>query len=200
MSLFDHNPLKPISDGIKWFSERSDADVRNVKDATQQLLSHLSLSLVRLAEVTKGVSKLSDKDFRNGFGDVCHFFREFYYNPEPFETVRIHCTDLKREVGLIQFKLSRVLRTDLGKWNEAETALQLALLEDASYQQEYRQNFETLNTRLKEIEALLKGGKKADALKAYKTLTKGLTSDLDYLNEHIKKARDADTRFREIVG
>src|SRR5712692_6484411 len=153
--MFDMNTVKPIVEGMKWLVTLTAAEIKNVKDETQQLLGHLSASLIGLWEVTKEVSKLSDQDFKTGFPAVYEYFKKFYYDPKAFEQVRTHCSDLKRDEGRISFKLSKFLRTDIGKWKDANQKLQFSLLEDASYIVDYQQNFELLNTRLNEIHGLL---------------------------------------------
>jgi hypothetical protein len=128
------------------------------------------------------------------------YFKEAYYDPQTFEAVRIHCSDLDKSLKDLRFKLSVVLRTDLGKWKDARESLRIGLLEDHAYEQEYRRNFELLNTRLNEINSVLNENKPAETLEMYKALRKQLSGDLDYLNSHVQKIRDADSQFRAITG
>ena len=71
---------------------------------------------------------------------------------------------------------------------------------DHAYEQEYRRNFELLNTRLNEINSVLNENKPGEALEKYQALRKQLSGDIDYLNAHIQKIRDADSQFRGITG
>jgi hypothetical protein len=198
--LLNWSSLKPIIDGLSWLENLGDDEIRHVKDETRILLTHLSESLIKLWEITHSASKISEKEFHNDFDLIYEKFKVLYYDPESYEAVRIHCTDLKRDVKLIKFKLARILRTDLGSWGDAERALQLGLLEDETYLAEYRKNFETLNQRLNDIYALQRAGKDAEALTEYTAFNKELAPDLDQLNDHINNIRNADTRFRELAG
>lgn len=199
-SLLDLTTIKPIFDGLAWLMTLGEQEIKHVKDETQELLGHLSKSLKSLWEITTEVARLSDQDFKDGFAEVYHYFKLFYYDPEPFEKARTHCSDLRRDIGRIEFKLANLLRTDIGNWSKAEQALQLELLEDYCYINEYRKNFELLNTRLNDIHSLLRQGKDDEALKAYQALRTDLSGDLDHLNIYIQRMREADTYIRQIVG
>ena len=199
-SMLNLATVKPIVDGIVWLASLGASEIRQVKDETQELLRHLSKSLKSLWEVTREVAKLSDQSFKSEFPGVYDYFKKFYYDLEAFEGARTHCSDLKRDVGRITFKLSVFLRTDIGKWSQAYQELNLGLLDDVSYMQEYRENFELLNTKLNEIQSLLQQGKDEDALKAYQILRSDLSRDLDHLNDYIDRMRKSDTYIREIVG
>ncbi|PYU97213.1 MAG: hypothetical protein DMG10_31390 [Acidobacteria bacterium] len=50
-------------------------------------------------------------------------------------------TTIERDIHLIKFKFARILRTDMGRWTEAEQALQIGMLNDNWYQHQYRSNF-----------------------------------------------------------
>jgi len=43
-------------------------------------------------------------------------------------------TTIERDIHLIKFKFARILRTDMGRWTEAEQALQIGMLNDNWYQ------------------------------------------------------------------
>ena len=192
--------VKPIVDGIVWLASLGASEIKHVKDETQELLTHLARSLKSLWEVTREVAKLSDQSFQSEFPGVYDYFKKFYYDLEAFEGARTHCSDLKRNVGRITFRLSVFLRTDIGKWSQAYQQLNLSLLEDVSYMHEYRENFELLNTKLNAIQSLLQEGKHADALNAYQILRNDLSRDLDHLNNYINSMRKSDSYIRELVG
>ena len=198
--LLDLNPIKPILEGIEWLCTFSARDVQEVKDEWQELLGHLSKGIVSLWKITREVARLSDQDFQAGFPKLYEYFKDAYYDPQAFAAVRIHCGNLDKSLKDLRFKLSVVLRTDLGKWKDARESLRIGLLEDRNYEQEYRRNFELLNTRLNEINSVLNENKPGEALEKYKALRKQLSGDLDYLNAHVQKIREADSQFRSITG
>jgi hypothetical protein len=134
------------------------------------------------------------------FAGVYDYFKNFYCDLEATEGARTHCSDLKRDVGRITFKLPVCLGTDVGKWSQACQELNLALLEDVSYMRDYRENCELLNTNLNEIQGLLQQGKEEDALTGYQELRNDRSRDLDYLNDCINRMKKSDLYFREMVG
>ena len=200
MAMLNLATVKPVVDGIIWLASLGAAEIRQVKDETQELLRHLARSLKSLWEVTREVTKLSDESFKSEFPGVYDYFKRFYYDLDAFEGARTHCSDLKRDIGRITFRLAVFLRTDIGKWSEAYQQLNLGLLDDAVYMHDYRENYELLNTRLNEISELHRQGKDQAALEAYRVLRSELSGDLDHLNNYIDRMRKSDTHVREIVG
>jgi hypothetical protein len=198
--LLDLTIAKATVEAFAWLMSLGASEIKHVKDETQELLNHLAKSLRSLWDITNEVARLSDEDFRSRFQGVYKYFKDFYYDPEHIEKARTHCSDLDRDIGRIKFKLSVFLRTDIGKWRQAKEGLRHTVLEDHAYINAYKQNFKLLNSKLNEINNLLRENKEKEALAAYQALRIDLSEDLDHLNDYIERMREADTYIRQIAG
>jgi hypothetical protein len=192
--------INPILDGLNWILSLSSSDTKNLKEEIEELIADLSKSLRGLWNITREISNFPDENLERNFPCLYTHFKCFYYGNEAFQAVRTHCSSLQRDLDRVRFKVSFFIRADLGKWKDANNSLQFGLLNDINYENDYRQNYENLNTRLSEINESFRGGHSEQASQLFTLLKKDLQQDLDYLHNHIKVLEDTNEHIRINVG
>ena len=129
--MLDLASIKEIAAALTWLLTLGASEIKHVKIQTEELIQHLSASLVNLWDVTLQVTRLTEQDFnRQNFEDVWNYFFRYYLDPENISKARTHCGEVARDIDRITFKLTTILRADIGKWSEAKEKFKQIVDED----------------------------------------------------------------------
>jgi hypothetical protein len=91
----------------------------------------------------------------------------------------------------ITFKLAKVLRTNLGKWKEADTHFQAIIDADPVFLGAYQMSIEQLKKHLDQIKADFDARRPAAAKKSYFALKEKVRSDLIEMKKTLTKIEAA---------
>jgi DNA repair exonuclease SbcCD ATPase subunit len=199
--MIDLTIVKTITGALDWLLTLGARDVKHVKEQIKELISHLSASAVSLWDATKEISRLQENQFnKQSFIDVYDYFTGFYFAPEHISAARTHCTVVARDLERIKFKLAKILRTDLGKWKEADTQFQAIIDADEEILKTYQTSIEELKTHLDQIKADFDARRPAAAKKSYFGLKEKVRSDLNAMKKTLSKIEAAYNHIERIAG
>ncbi len=199
--------ISTIIEAIAWLHSFGKEDVKEVKEETEELLSDLSKSLTNLHDLTCEISSLSSRaaalsntQFVEAFQDVQIYADRFYFDDASVSAAHTRCGNVGRDVARIKFKLVKFLRTDLGKWNEADHQLNEIIFADNRILNEYQNNISLLRGSMSHVSELIKNGEVDEARKACIVLGHTLQDDLTRLREGVKQMQVAFDYVRQVVN
>jgi hypothetical protein len=186
--MLDLGTISTIIGAIAWLHSFGKEDVKQVKEETEELISDLSKST------------LSNTQFVEAFQDVQNYADKFYFDDASIRAAHTRCGNVGRDVDRIKFKLVKFLRTDLGKWNEADQQLNQIIFADNSILYEYQNNLDRLKGSMSLVSELIKKGEVDEARKACIVLGRTLQDDLTSLRDGVEQMRVALDYVRQVVN
>ena len=168
--------LKELLEPLDWFLSIGKGDVENVKTEISDLLQHSSQSLKSLLELYTVLEDLSRSDFtQQTFGPIANHCLWFFTSPDSIQRTRTHCTDIKRDVARIKFKMAKILRTENQDWKGIDKAFNRLMDADHYYQHLYENELHRIGYELTEIGELLSKDTIDSAYNQYVELRSSLT-------------------------
>ena len=205
--MLDLGTISTIIGAISWLHSFGKEDIKDVKKETTELLNDLSKSLVNLYDLTEAIgslskkaSRLSDVEFVEAFENVQDYASRFYFDQSTISSARTHCSAVQRDAERIKFKLVKFLRTNIGKWDEANQHLDNIIHDDGRIMHDYDSNMSRLKQELSEVSTLLQNRKTVEARQKYEALGNALQDDLNQLREGVDRMQAAFTHMRDIVN
>lgn len=176
-------------------------ELAGVQEETEELIRDISRSLVSLYDIVTEVTRLKVEEFdEESFDEIYKYFYRFYLNPEDIYKARTHCSNLKRNVGRIKYKLALLPRTDIGKWNDVSMNIESNQDLDEEILRDYNRSIDSLKERLDEIHNKLSEGDCSAGTDIYRRLKDDLYSDIEQLRTAVSKMKAVAAHVREISG
>jgi len=197
----DLSGIKATVAAIQWLLTLGRSELRQVRTDTEELLNDLRKSLVNLWDVTTEVTKLAPKDLTaDSFRPVYEYFVRFYLDPQSISAARTHCGHIARDVDRITFKLSSLLHTDLGRWQDARRKLGEVVNGDSMLLASYDACIQDLDDRLTVISDFFEQGKDDAAREAYRSLRMELRPDVRRLRTYVAKMEQASQHLWSVTA
>lgn len=194
------NTFKEFVDGFAWCLKLGKADTEHIKGEIEDLLNHSSQSLKSLIELTDTVQDIPQAQFsQQTFGPVANHCRCFFTSPDAAQKARTHCTDIHRDIGRIDFKMAKILRTEGADWKGINGAFSALLNADVDFLSQYSEELERIGKELDVIDELLQKGDAEPAWKRYVALRDSLLTSKRSLSDEIALMQKAQTHVHELL-
>jgi soluble cytochrome b562 len=201
MVMLDLSSIKEIVSQLSWLLTLGASETKHVKTQLEELVHHLSASLVSLWDATCEITRLTEADFTKDRFEVVHdYFFSFYLAPGQISKARTHCAEVKRDIQRIKFKLARILHTDVGKWADAEERFRRIVDEDGIILSSYQHCMDELKRHLDTIHDSLKQGNLDAAKRDYFSLKNSLRDDIAEMDQGVKTMEATLEHIRGIIG
>lgn len=192
--------LKVLLNPLDWFLSIGKEDVEHVKAEISDLLLHSSQSLKSLLELYTVLEDILRNNFtQQTFGPIANHCFWFFTSPEAVQQARTHCTDIKRDVSRIKFKMAKILRTENQDWKGIDKAFNRLMDADHYYQHLYEMELWRIGDELRKIDKLLSEDAADAAYDQYVELRKSLTKSCEALSNEISKMQKAQTHVHELL-
>jgi len=192
--------LKVLSNPLDWFLSIGKGDVEHVKAEIADLLQHSSQSLKSLLELYTVLEDIPRSNFsQQTFGPIANHCLWFFTSPDAVQRARTHCTDIKRDVARIKFKMAKILRTENLDWKGIDKAFNRLMDADHYYQHLYEMELHRIGHELSEINKSSSEDAVDSAYNQYVELRKSLTKSCDALSNEISKMQTAQTHVHELL-
>lgn len=150
-------------------------------------------------ELTEALYKIKPEKFtQETYLPVYFFCINNYTNPEAARIARSHCTDITRDVDRINFKLTKILRAEVGSWKSLDQAFDNFIHVDEDFLYQFEKDMAEVDKVLTEIVRLLQYDPEA-AWRKYEDLRSALLADLAELREAFKNMRKAENHIRRLL-
>ena len=192
--------LKVLLNPLDWFLSIGRGDAEHVKAEIADLLQHSSQSLKSLLELYTILEDIPRSYFsQQTFGPIANHCLWFFTSPDAVQQARTHCTDIKRDVARIKFKMAKILRTENLDWKGIDKAFNRLMDADYYYQHLYEMELHRIGIELNKINKLLSDDSVDSAYNQYVELRKSLTKSCDALSSEISKMQKAQTHVHELL-
>jgi len=192
--------LKVLLNPLDWFLSIGRGDAEHVKAEIADLLQHSSQSLKSLLELYTILEDIPRSYFsQQTFGPIANHCLWFFTSPDAVQQARTHCTDIKRDVARIKFKMAKILRTENLDWKGIDKAFNRLMDADYYYQHLYEMELHRIGIELNKINKLLSDDSVDSAYNQYVELRKSLTKSCDALSNEISKMQTAQTHVHELL-
>jgi hypothetical protein len=192
--------LKVLLNPLAWFLSIGKEDVEHVKAEISDLLLHSSQSLKSLLELYTVLEDIPRNNFtQQTFGPISNHCLWFFTSPEAVQQARTHCTDIKRDVSRIKFKMAKILRTENQDWKGIDKAFNRLMDADHYYQHLYEMELWRIGDELRKIDKFLSEDAADAAYDQYVELRKSLTKSCEALSNEISKMQKAQTHVHELL-
>ena len=195
----DLSGLRELVGAFAWFLGLGKADTQHIRDETQDLLDHTAQTLKVFVQLTEALYKIEEEDFdQQSFLPVFFHCTQNFTNPEAARRARGHCTDIQRDVERIQFKLTKVLRTNVGRWKSLDEAFGWLADADEDFLERFEADMRRVDQELLEIARLVSEDRQA-AWQRYGGLRAALLDEMAKLRGEIDKMRRAEDHVRRVL-
>ena len=192
--------FKEFVSGFAWCLKLGKEDTEHIKGEIEDLLNHSSQSLKSLIELTDTVQEIPQAQFsQRTFGPVANHCRWFFTSPEAAQRARTHCTDVDRDIGRINFKMAKILRTEGADWKGIGVAFSALLDADRTFLNEYSEELERIGKELDAIDELLNRGDTESGWKRYTALRDSLLTSKRSLSDEIALMQKAQTHIHQLL-
>ena len=108
-------------------------------------------------------------------------------------------SDIERDVARINFKMARILRTEVGNWKGVDDAFRILSSADATFLEKYEQELRRIGKELDDISGLLKRNEQREAWERYRTLRSSLLQDRVALRDEFARMDEAENYIRRLL-
>ena len=165
----------------------------------QDLLNHCSQTIKSSAELAESLYKLKPEEFsEDTFLPVYFHCVTNYTSPEAARHARSHCTDIMRDVERIKFKVTKILRTEIGHWTSLDEAFAKFSNADDDFLDQFEKDMQLVDAELQQIFNLIQTNQQA-AWQKYDQLRITLAADLAKLSGEFRKMREAEDHVRKVL-
>ena len=192
--------LKVLLNPLDWFLNIGKGEADHVKAEIAELLQHSSQSLKSILELYTVLEDIPRGDFsQQTFGPIANHCLWFFTSPDAVQQARTHCTDIKRDVARIKFKMAKILRTENQDWKGIDKAFNRLMDADHYYQHLYENELFRIGHELSDIGNSLSNDTVDSAYNQYVELRKSLTNSCESLSNEISKMQKAQTHVHELL-
>ena len=192
--------LKVLLNPLDWFLSIGKADVEHVKAEVADLLQHSSQSLKSLIELSSVLEDIPRGDFsQQTFGPIANHCLWFFTSPQAAQQARTHCTDIKRDVARIKFRMAKVLRTENQDWKGIDRAFNRLMDADHYYLHLYEQEMHRIGSALNSVGEQLSNDHTDAAWNQYTELRRSLAGTCGTLSNEIAKMQKAQTHVHALL-
>jgi len=186
--------------GLGWFLNLGKSDTEHVRREITDLLEHTSQSLQSLLELSNALEDIPLERFNSEtFWPIHMHCLNFFTSPDALRRARTHCTDIERDVARINFKMARILRTEVGNWKGVDDAFRILSSADATFLEKYEQEPRRIGKELDDISGLLKRNEQREAWERYRTLRSSLMQDRVALRDEFARMDEAEDYIRRLL-
>jgi hypothetical protein len=121
-----------------------------------------------------------------------------YTSPDAARRARSHCTDIQRDVARINFKLTKILRTEIGSWKSLDKAFKKVADADEDFLDQFEKDMSQVDKELTEIVNLLRENPQ-EAWRKYEQLRATLLTDLAGMRKDFNNMRQAEDHIRRVL-
>jgi len=197
--MIDINLLKELGDGLRSLLNLGKEDAQAVRNQLQDLLRHISQSLHSFIELNKALYPIDRDNFSTeSFIPVWFFCAQNFTDPEAARKARSHCTDIRRDLERIEFMLTKVLRTEMGKWDDINKALARFLESEDDFLGVFEDDLKKVGNELQAISRLV-GDSPDEAWQRYEALRVDIMADIQGLQEAIRSMTSAEDHVRRLL-
>jgi ElaB/YqjD/DUF883 family membrane-anchored ribosome-binding protein len=196
--MLDLVAAKELGEALLWFLTLGKSDAKQIRDELQDLLSHCSQTLKSMGELTEALYKIKLKDFKKEFPATFFHCTTNFTSPDAARRARSHCTDIKRDVERINFKVTKILRTEIGSWKSLNEAFKKFARADDDFLDQFENDMAKVDKELLEILRMM-NKKPKEAWQRYEQLRSGLLDDIDELKEEFNTMRKAENHIRLVL-
>ena len=192
--------FKEFVDGFAWCLKLGKSDTEHIKGEIEDLLTHSSQSFKSLIELTDTVQDIPQAHFnQQTFGPVANHCRWFFTSPEAAQKARTHCTDIQRDIGRINFKAAKILRTEGANFKGINGAFRNLVGGDINFLNQYSEELERIGKELDAIDGLLLKKDADTAWKRYTALRDSLLISKRSLSDEIALMQKAQTHIHQLL-
>ncbi|MFZ5508906.1 MAG: hypothetical protein ACOZCP_02510 [Pseudomonadota bacterium] len=199
-TMVDLGWFKEFLNPFGWFLSLGKADAQHVKDEIQDLLQHSSQSLRSLIELSETLEEIPlDQFTEERFWPIANHCYWFFTSPDAAHRARTHCTDIQRDVARIEFKMTKLLRTEDRNWKGIDDAFRTLMDADHSFLKQYEAELARIGAELDAIGRLLGEGGRQQAWDKYNDLRASLTSSRQAFSKEIARMQAAQTHVHRLL-
>jgi transcriptional regulator of heat shock response len=195
----DLSTVQELLKTFGWFLRLGEDDTKNVRREVNDLLTHACQSLQSLLELSDALEDLPIERFNNNAFWPIQRHCLVFSSSDAVLQVESHCIDIQRDIARINFRMAKVLRTEVGNWKEIDEAFKSLITTKGTFLGEYKKELQRIDKELQEISDLLNKGKNSDAWEKYGTLRSSLMQDRESLREQIKRMDEAEQHIRRLL-
>ncbi len=157
-----------IQKGVSWLSGLGREETQHVRDELLELLLHCRASLKSVLDVAAALELIpKDELDEQRFWSIYWHYTGVFTTPRAAENERTHCSDIAKDVRRINFKMARVLRTELSSWRGIGEAFEMLISADEDFLQTHAQEMIRVREEVDKILRDLGNGEQASAWKKY---------------------------------
>ncbi len=197
--MIDLAAVKELGETFLWFLTLGKSDVKEIRDELQDLLSHCSQTLKSFGELTEALYQMKPQEFTEAsFLPVYFHCINNYTSPDAARRARSHCTDIRRDIERINFKLTKILRTEIGSWRSLDEAFKKVSDADQDFLDHFERDMSLVDNELTQIVSLLRGDPQ-EAWHRYEQLRSTLLADRAELRNEFKNMQQAEDHIRRVL-
>lgn len=188
-----------IGGALGWLLTLGASDTKAVRQEMEDLLVHCTSTLKSLVELCDALNSLTDENF-----DV-ESFRQVYYHcqfnytmPEAAVKARTHCTDIERDIERITFKITKLMRTELGRWADVDKGFGELRDADLSFLDRFEEDMKRVNDGLKQVNELISKDKDVAWIQ-FENLRDPLLEGMKRLSQEIDTMQRAQDHVRRLL-
>jgi len=197
--MLELTAIKELGETFLWFLTLGRSDAKQIRDELQDLLSHCSQTLKSLGELTEALYKMKPQEFtEESFLPIYFHCINNYTSPDAARRARSHCTDIQRDVARIHFKLTKILRAEVGSWKSLDEAFRKVADADENFLDQFEKDMSQVDKELTEVVNLLRETPQ-EAWRKYEQLRSTLLNDLAGMSKEFKNMRQAEDHIRRVL-
>jgi len=197
--MFTLQPFQEFLNPFGWFMKLGKADTDQIKGEIGDLLQHCSQSLKSLIELGDTLEEIKADEFtEQRYWRVANHCFWFFTTPDAAQKARTHCTDIERDVGRINFKMSKILRTEAGNWKGIDDAFRTLMDADRGFLDQYERELIAVGKELQDIGGLLKSDPQA-SWQRYEMLRSTMAKSRQSLSNEIMNMQKAQVHIHKLL-
>jgi hypothetical protein len=197
--MVDFTKLPDLMNAFGWLAKLGKSDADQVKTEIGDVLQHSTQSLRTLIELDNTLVDISLQDFSSKFWSIANHCFLFFTSPDAAQKARTHCTDIKRDVARINFKMAKVLRSENFDWKGISGAFGELLDADATYLNAYADELARLGKELDAIGNILNAGDTQRAWEQYRLLRASIQTSRRSMSDQIALMQKAETNIHLLL-
>jgi hypothetical protein len=198
--MIELSAFKEFLNGLGWFLTLGKSDTEQIRRELTDLLQHTSQSLRSLLELSDALEDIPLERFNGeAFWPIQRHCLCFFTSPEGARQARSHCTDIERDVARINFKMAKILRTEVGNWKGVNEAFSTLANADQNFLEKYEDELQRIGKELDDIAGLLRDNKNRDGWEKYQSLRSSLMQDRAALRTEFARMDEAENHIRRLL-
>jgi len=198
--MVDLSIFQKLLTPLGWFLTLGKTDAEYLRGELSDLLHHTGESVRSLIEIEQLLAGLDKPQFRaETFSELRLHCEYTYTGHEASRKSRSHCTDIRRDLRRISFKLAHLGRTEIGQWKALRKAFWELEHGDENFLERFETTLHRLDSELRAVDALLTAGNLDGAWKRFLDLRSDIRKDVESLRDVVGTLGKAEDHIRRVL-